>query len=154
MTRPRRPTLVIFRGLPASGKTHLAREILNRAVAVGLRGTIMRINRDDFRTMALDYAYRKPEGPVEDAVTVATHAAIRALLTAGIDVICDDTNLHPEVVAGLIGLARETGAHYEIRDLTRTVSLNVCLRRDALRPVPVGETVIRAMHERHIASVS
>jgi tRNA uridine 5-carbamoylmethylation protein Kti12 len=150
----RQPTLVIFRGLPGSGKTYLAREILNRAVAVGRRGTIMRINRDDFRTMALDGAYRKPEGPVEDAVTVATHAAIRALLIAGIDVICDDTNLHDEHVHTLAALARTAGAHCEIRDLTRTVPLNVCLRRDALRPVPVGEQVIRAMHERHIASVS
>jgi tRNA uridine 5-carbamoylmethylation protein Kti12 len=149
-----RPTLVIYRGLPASGKTHQAREILHRAVAVGLRGTILRINRDDFRAMALDYAYRAPEGPIEDAITVATHAAIRALLTAGISVICDDTNLHADHVAVLVRLAVDTGAHYEIRDLTRTVSLDVCLRRDALRPRPVGEQAIRAMHDRHIAPVS
>jgi tRNA uridine 5-carbamoylmethylation protein Kti12 len=147
----RRPTLVIFRGLPGSGKTQQAREILHRAVAVGRRGTIMRINRDDFRAMALDAAYRKPEGPTEDAVTVATHAAIRALLTAGIDVICDDTNLHADHVAVLVRLAVDTGAHYEIRDLTRTVTLDVCLRRDALRARPVGERVIRAMHERMVS---
>jgi predicted kinase len=50
-----------------------------------------------------------------------------------------------------VRLAVDTGAHYEIRDLTRTVTLDVCLRRDALRPRPVGEQVIRAMHERMVS---
>ncbi|WP_212840857.1 AAA family ATPase [Catellatospora sp. IY07-71] len=133
------PTLTITRGLPGSGKTTWAK------AQPGVR-----VNRDDLRRML--HGGNLGEGWAERQVTVAQRAQVEALLKAGADVVCDDTNLRAKVVRELAELAVDCGAQVVLRDFT-DVPLEVCLERDAARPESerVGPEVILRMHERFLA---
>lgn len=132
-------TLTITRGLPASGKTTWARQ-QPRAV---------RVNRDDLRRML--HGGMLGLGWAEKQVTVAQRAQIEALLRAGVNVICDDTNLRAKIVRELAELALRCGADVVYRDFT-DVPVEDCVARDAARDPAerVGEDVIRGMFERYL----
>jgi predicted kinase len=132
--------LTITRGLPGSGKTTWARD---------QRGHV-RVNRDDLRRML--HGGLIGLGWAEVQVTIAQRAQIDALLRAGINVICDDTNLRSRVVRDLAELALAGGAEVTIKDFVE-VPVDECVARDAARPPAeqVGEEVIRGMWRRHLA---
>lgn len=132
------PTLTLTRGLPGSGKTTWAKQ-QRRSV---------RVNRDDLREML--HGGRMGEGWAEVQVTIAQRAQIDALLRSGIDVICDDTNLRSRSIRELAELGIAAGAVVKLEDFTG-VPVEVCIERDAARPNPVGEDVIRAMYARYLA---
>ncbi len=134
------PTLTITRGLPGSGKTTWARQ----------QGGHVRVNRDELRRML--HGGPLHTGWAEVQVTLAQRAQVTALLRAGLNVICDDTNLRARVVRELAELGRFAGASVVVEDFTR-VPVEVCVERDALRPEPerVGEDVIRGMWQRYLA---
>jgi predicted kinase len=134
------PTLTITRGLPGSGKTTWARQ----------QGGHVRVNRDELRRML--HGGPLHTGWAEIQVTLAQRAAVEALLRAGLNVICDDTNLRARVVRDLADLARLVGAGVVVHDFT-DVPVDECVTRDALRPEGerVGEEVIREMWRRYLA---
>jgi predicted kinase len=132
------PTLTLTRGLPGSGKTTWAKQ---------QRGAV-RVNRDDLRVML--HGGRTGHGWAEVQVTVAQHAQVDALLRAGVNVICDDTNLRSATVRELAELGFAAGASVKLEDFTG-VPVDVCIERDAGRPDPVGEEAIRSMHARYLA---
>jgi predicted kinase len=133
--------LVITRGLPGSGKTTFARTWVARDPY-----TRARCNRDDLRDNLFGARTGWPEH--EDAVTLAQHAAVRALLRAGYNVVCDDTNLNEAYIAALRRIAAKLDATVSIYDLT-DVPIEVCIERDRARGAAggrtVGEAVIRQM---------
>ena len=133
-------TLTITRGLPGSGKTTWART---------QRGHV-RVNRDDLRRML--HGGPLLTGWAETQVTLAQHAQVAALLRAGVNVICDDTNLRRHTLRDLVRVGRECGAEVVIRDFT-DVPVDVCVARDAARPADerVGEETIRGMYQRYLA---
>jgi predicted kinase len=132
-------TLTITRGLPGSGKTTWARK---------QRGAV-RVNRDDLRRML--HGGMVGLGWAEVQVTIAQRSLVDALLRAGLNVICDDTNLRSRYVSDLAALAATCGADFVVRDFT-DVPVDECVARDAAREPPemVGEEAIRAMWRRHI----
>jgi predicted kinase len=132
-------TLTITRGLPGSGKTTWARA----------QGGAVRVNRDDLRRML--HGGQVGLGWAEKQVTVAHRALVAALLRAGINVICDDTNLRPSVVRELTALAADCGADFVVRDFT-DVPLRLCIERDAGRPAQerVGAEAIEGMYRRYL----
>jgi predicted kinase len=134
------PTLTLTRGLPGSGKTTWAR---------AQRGAV-RVNRDDLRRML--HGGPLGQGWAEIQVTAAQRAAAEALLRAGVNVICDDTNLRSRVVRELAELGLACGAQIVVQDFT-DVPLEVCIARDVLRVEAerVGEDTIRGMHQRYLA---
>jgi len=138
-------TLTITRGLPASGKTTWAKQYQATEAPRAAR-----VNRDDLRRVM--HGGLVGANWAERQVSVAQRAAVEELLRAGVDVICDDTNLRARVVRDFAGIAAECGADFEVKDFT-DVPLEVCLERDATRPEPdrVGEEVIRGMHQRYLA---
>lgn len=139
-----RPLLVVTLGLPGSGKSTRARRWV--AAAPDRR---CRVNRDDTRAMM--HGGRLGTDVQEQQVTVATHAAILALLRAGWDVVCDDTNLDPARLPSLLEVAEQAGATVEIWDL-RDVPVEECLRRNRLRhgSARVPDVVITGMYADYI----
>ena len=137
--------LMATRGLPGSGKTTWAKERLSTDM---LRAA--RVSRDDLRRSL--HGGLVGAGWAERQVTIAQHAAVAELLRAGVDVICDDTNLQARVVRGFADLARDCGADFAVQDFT-DVPLDVCISRDAGRPPieQVGAEVITAMWQRYLA---
>jgi tRNA uridine 5-carbamoylmethylation protein Kti12 len=116
---------------------------------------VVRSNRDNYRAMMFDHEYRgAPLRPLEDIVSIAQHTALRGLLHAGVDVICDDTNLHESVAVGLAVLALSVGAQWRVQDFTH-IPLATCIDRDRSRAIPgrrdgyVGQSVITAMYDKH-----
>lgn len=134
--------LVIYRGLPASGKTTRARHWVAKDPAHRAR-----VNRDDLRQMFHAGVYLGDE--TEEQIRQARDGIIARLLVAGISVASDDTNLANQVVRDLSSLARGAGATARVSDLTG-VDVEDCVLRDRARADGVGETVIREMHERYL----
>jgi predicted kinase len=140
-------TLIITRGLPASGKTTWAQAWVN-AVASGR----VRVNRDDLRHM-LYGRYSGLTYAEEETVTIAQHAAVRSALVAGRSVVVDDTNLRAKHARAFLDLAVSVGAGWEVRDFTH-VTVDECIARDMARGASgsrsVGADVIRSMHDRYL----
>lgn len=143
--------LLIYRGLPGSGKTTAARlwvqiEPENR----------VRVNRDDLRGMLHGgYVYADGKGgrldhDAEVRVTVARDLLIETFLKRGISVACDDTNLASRYARDLAKIGRRAGADVFVRDLT-DVSLELCLLRDMERDEPIGAEVIQGMYQRYLS---
>jgi len=121
-------------GLPGSGKTTKATELIKED------NNIVRVNRDDIRTMT-GHSY---DIGIEVSVLEAQNAMIRNLLDRNYSVVCDDTNL--KGTERLEQLAKEAGAEFVLIDLTN-VPIEECIRRDKLRVNPVGESEIRRMYD-------
>jgi predicted kinase len=137
--------LTLTRGLPGSGKTTWAKAQTTTQPAT------VRVNRDEVRAMLL------PDWPHgdrgwEQVCTIAQHAQIKALLDAGMHVICDDTNLNDCETATLVYLAMCAEARVRVQDFT-SVPIEVCIARDAARPHPVGAQAIRRMWDNYQASI-
>lgn len=136
--------LVVTRGIPASGKTTWARawvaeDEANRA----------RVNRDDLRQTLYGRDAPLPYA-LEEALTAAQHAAVRALLVAGRSVVVDDMHLNAKYVKPWAQIADDVGAKFRIEKFD--VGLAECLRRDEARGAAggrrVGEDFIREAHMR------
>lgn len=142
--RKRRPTLIITRGLPASGKSTAA--IAWVSADPNWRA---RMNRDDLRAMA--HGRYLGTGAQEAIVSGAQHAGVRTALAHGTSVIVDDTNLRNADVRLFARIAEEMEADFEVWDF-RLVPLQVCIDRDSWRDDldRVGEAAIRKKHEDHI----
>ena len=154
--------LVVTIGLPACGKSTWAKRHVKAQMSEGVR--TFRLNRDDYRLMGLEYRIDgAPLQPlVEEAVTIAQHAAVRALLLNGWNVVSDDTNLRPDLRLGLSNLARDVGARYREKDF-RWVPPTVCVASDIHRGLHGGHTVgsrvihdlaARHVHESHYANTT
>jgi predicted kinase len=135
------PKLYITRGLPASGKTTLAKEMVNADPK------IVRVNRDDLRAMS-GVPWSKE---LEQRIVKQRDMLIDEFLCRDNDVINDDTNLPQRTVRDLATIAKRCGADFEVLDLTH-VSLDECLYRNAQRDdkYPLDELVIIDMYKRYL----
>lgn len=129
--------LIITVGLPGSGKTTMARDWVATSIAENAR-----VNRDALREM-LHGGYLGSRVQ-EDIVTAARDAAVIKLLRAGMNVMCDDTNLRWSHITHLRRLSELVNVPFYIRDFTR-VPHETCVDRDRRRPHTLGEDVIKTM---------
>lgn len=142
--------LIITRGLPASGKTTIAKDYERAHVK-----TTVRVNLDDLRAMLHAGVFVDGKDGTEKVVKRLRNRLVSAALLASKDVICDDTNLREKDVQELHLLAWSHGAEFVVWDLCH-VPLDECLRRDRVRAtkpgeVSVGDAVIRGMAQKYLA---
>lgn len=137
--------MIILSGLPGSGKTYLATQLLQQY------GNAIRINRDLLRTMLhCDIWSGVNENMTRTAARVlAKHFLDRDIqdrqeeLAPGV-VIIDETNLNAKTLGSWKQLAEMCGASWEVIDVPTPV--DECLRRDRLRgAAAVGDHVIIGM---------
>lgn len=139
--------LHIMRGLPGSGKSTRAAEI------VEANTDTFRCNMDSGREMLRPGHYddfRTTKGKArEKAALHLRNAAINALLGAGFSVVVDDTNLNDRHVDELERMARSHLATVKVHDL-RDVPPDECIRRCAERTGPTNwRQVITGMADRY-----
>lgn len=125
------PKLIIMRGLPASGKSTRAKEIMESA------GNVVRINKDLLRKML---HFDKWSGKNERYTKAASRELAKLFLKEDHVVIIDDTNLNPSVLEGWKSLAIEMEATYEVIDID--TPYEECLDNDIGREGEVGKAVI------------
>lgn len=144
------PTIHLTTGLPASGKTTRARELMAQA-----RGGLRRVNLDDIRAMLDDCGGERVWTHKHEAAAQAIQeSAVLAAVRDGFDVVVDNTHLTARMPGRLKSvLAAVDGLSFEVHDFTN-VPLEECLKRDAARANPVGEESIRRLHERHRSAVT
>lgn len=140
--------IILTRGLPASGKSTWAKEFVKNS-----NGKAKRVNKDDLREMIDAGVYSKTN---EQMILNARDNLICNFIEGGAEtIIVDDTNFeekHFDNIKGLTDAFNNLGRHnitVEYKDFL-DVSLDECLHRDSLRPKPVGEKVIKGMHQRYI----
>lgn len=134
-------TLSMTKGLPASGKSTWAKEQCRKHGA-------KRINKDDLRKMIDDGIHTKKN---EKNILSVRNALVIHYLLEGLDVIVDDTNLNPIHEQTLRGIAEQVGAKFIVNDSFLQVSLEECLKRDAVRQNYVGEATIKKMYRKYIS---
>jgi predicted kinase/3-deoxy-D-manno-octulosonate 8-phosphate phosphatase KdsC-like HAD superfamily phosphatase len=131
------PKLLALKGLPASGKTTYAREL----VAKGW----VRVNKDDLRAMLHNSKFSRPNEAF--VLQLRDEIIIRALVNEQ-NVVVDDTNLDPKHADQFKSIAGEFMADYEEKFFDTPVK--ECIKRNALRENPVPEKVIYQMYNKYI----
>jgi predicted kinase len=131
-------TIVLCRGIQASGKSTWSKEQLQR-----YPGKYKRINKDDLRAMldngVFDFKHEKFILSVRD--TIAERALWR-----GHDVIIDDTNFSDKHWNAMCNIAKRIG-NVRVMEKFFDCPIEEAVRRNALRPKPVPEGVIRKLFE-------
>jgi predicted kinase len=133
----------MMRGLPGSGKTTRARELVTQT------GNSARVNRDDLRAMLF---YGKWSGKREAAVIAVEKAIAHALLVQGLNPIIDDTNLLPKHLQMWSQFAKDEGIQHsnnpvEFVVVDKDTSREECIANDFGRAgkAYVGQPVINRM---------
>lgn len=135
--------IILLKGLPASGKSTFARQLLEDRP-----GEYVRVNKDELRAMLHDGKWSKFN---EKQILKIRDQIIETALADGKSVIIDDTNLAPKHQARMAELAVKHEANLNVYDVFLEVPVEECIKRDLQRPNSVGEKVIRGMHKQFIA---
>lgn len=124
----------MMKGLPASGKTSKAKELMEAS------GNTVRVNRDLLRKML---HFDKWSGRNEGIIVAIENDIAMSCLRNSINVIVDDCNLNPRNEQQWKETARLAEAKFEITHIdTPWVD---CVSRDEVRQESVGGHVIRNM---------
>lgn len=135
--------LIMLRGIPASGKSTWAKEML-----ASHPGKYKRVNKDEMRIMLDNGRWSKSS---EKFIENLRNEIILRCLNQGISVIVDDTNINPKHEKAIRELVdnfckySEEGVNFIIKDFI--VDVEKCLKRDKERAYPVGRAVIFKMLE-------
>lgn len=129
--------LIMMKGLPGSGKSTKARELV-----VAQNGG--RINRDDLRAMLFD---SKWSGKRESIVVDCEKAIAAVLAKHDVNSIVDDTNLSKKHRDLWSEYAKN--CKWKFEEVALVTDLGACILRDAERPKPVGRPIIERMALQH-----
>lgn len=134
----KRPKLVMLKGLPASGKSTYARELVDQGYT--------RVNKDDLRSMMHNSAWSK--GNERSIIAVRDEVVLNSLAN-GRSVVVDDTNFASDHHEVLERLATFYGAEFEA--VLIDTPLEECIKRNEKRADKVPIDVIVSMHNKYIA---
>jgi predicted kinase len=140
------PKLTIYRGLPASGKSTLAKKKVQELLEQGIKA--INIDRDIFRLV--NGFGIEPTGEFENVITAAQRAIMKQGFLKGWHVIESSTNLRVSYIKEMIEVAEFYGVEVEIIDVN--VPIETCIVRDVTRANQgghyVGEEAIRGIAKR------
>jgi len=125
----------MMRGLPASGKTTRAKEIMRDA------GNYVRVNRDQLRPML--HGDVKWSGKKEKVTRFVQKSMVADMLAKDYSVIVDDTNLRDADRERWSQVSREQNAKFEVVEMD--TSYEDCLERDESRENGVGAHIVTSM---------
>jgi len=131
--------VLILSGLPASGKSTRAKELVDK-------GGWKRCNKDLIRLMLDNSKWSRNN---EKFVLALRDHIILASLEAGYNVIVDDTNMggiHQKHIKELVKDLENVVVEEEFIN----TPLEVCISRDAARDEPVGKKVIMDMYNKYL----
>ena len=139
--------LIICRGIQGSGKSTWA-----KAWAIEDPTHRVRFNWDDMRNMMGEYWV--PERENTGIMKTLRASFLGDMMQKGWDIVIDNMNLNPkdwEFYEGLVKTHNQTfpQLQYEIEYKDFFTPVEECIRRDAMRPNPIGEAVIRATWKRY-----
>lgn len=143
MTTQMRPELTITIGLPASGKSTWAKNLVKTG-----KGKVVQISRDDLRDPMLK---QLPFRDRESLAHVIQCTAAEKLLAMGKHVIISDTNLAPTRQEHWRQFAEKHDAIFRKVMFTH-IHVEACIERDRRRRDSVGENVIRRMAQEAVDS--
>ena len=137
--------LILTRGIQGSGKSTWARQWVEEDPE-----NRVRINNDDIRNMLGKYWVTSRENLVSSIKKNMAEEAINR----GYDIVVDNMNLNSKEILfwkDMIKMANmdPDGYQYEIEFKDFFIPLEECIRRDAMRPNPIGEKVIRETWKRY-----
>lgn len=137
-------TLWILRGLPASGKSTFAKNI------VTLNENWVNLERDQIRDQLFNSRELIPAR--ENIVTSVQFAMAKAAVAAGQNIIVSDLNLRAQYVRKWAKFAAENGMDWDVSKFD-AISVDECVRRDARRTgsAHLGEKVIRDIAKKFLA---
>lgn len=132
--------VLMLKGLPGSGKSTWAKQF------VAQNPGWVRVNKDSIREMMGGYKPSK-----EDLVLQFRDVFVQRALDSGMNVIVDDTNLHPKHEARLRTITKQIDLAIDFEVKFFDTPLEVCIANDLNRPVSVGERVIKRMWREFLA---
>lgn len=133
-------TVTLTKGLPASGKTTFAKELVANS-----KGKCKRISKDDLRAMLDNGKWSKHN---EEFIIKVRDMLILEAINNNYDLVVDDTNLAPKHFFHITDMVKGK-ANVEVKDFT-DVPLEACIARDQKRQNYVGEKVILEMYNRYL----
>jgi len=138
--------VIMMKGLPASGKSTIAQEMIDKNP-----GVYKRLNKDSLRLMLDNNHWTKNN---EAFILDLRDHLITKSLDNGKSVIIDDTNLHPKHEKRIKEIVCEYNfnntANVQFEILYIEADVEECIKRDIKRPFGVGEKVIRDMYDKFI----
>jgi len=133
--------VILTRGLPGSGKSTWAKQMLNENP-----NSYKRINNDDLRKMLDDGHY---SSDMEKFIKKAVDALVLLALEEGKHVILDNTHLSESSINRIKELVKGK-AEVVIEDKFLDVPLETCIKNDLKRFDSVGKDVIINMYEKYL----
>lgn len=138
--------LIICRGIQGSGKSTWAKQWCHEDPEHRIR-----FNNDDVRNMLGDYWV-----PNREKVVTATYNTVLAYsMEKGYNIVVDNMNLNPKTCAELEKMVKDFNQNYtydwkyEVEYKDFFIPVEECIRRDSMRPNPIGEKVIRDTWKRY-----
>jgi predicted kinase len=134
-------TIILCKGIQASGKTTWAKEQLKK-----YPGKYKRANRDDLR-VAIDgdlYSWDN-----EKFITKIWDQIVIKALTQGYDIISDDTNLNRKVWGHVTEIAKNIG-NVRVIEKYFPVTLKEAIKRNSERDRKVPENVVKDFFKKYI----
>jgi predicted kinase len=135
--------ILILKGLPASGKSSFALELLSKEP-----NSWKRINKDLLRAMFDNGVYSSKN---EEFIDSVMYSAMKAALLKGYNIIHDNTNLSQKVFDRVCEIAKSLG-DISVEEMIFPTSLQECISRDNNRQQKVGKDVIMRMYNQYSLS--
>lgn len=130
--------LILTRGIQGSGKSTWAKKWAEQDPEHRIR-----VNFDDIRNMLGKYWVPSRELLVGKIAQCAVSEGIAEKK----DIVIDNMNLSVKSTAPFLELVKDTDYTVEYKDFK--TPLEECIARDAQRPQPIGETVIRNTYNKY-----